>query len=88
MSERTKKELVIWRKVKRERIQLLIDKFGYIPCEFCKRPISSGSEIYCLEGHHNNHNRRQNVLENCRITHRICNQEIERLHVKDVPSLL
>ena len=88
MSARAKAEMKVWHKVKLERIQLLLDKFGYIPCEYCKRPIQDGSEIYCLEGHHNNHNRRENTVANCRITHRFCNQQIELLHVKDVPSMI
>jgi len=88
MSQRTKDELIIWRNVKLERMQKLIDKFGFIPCEYCGKPIVSNSEIFCAEGHHNNHNRRDNTFENCRILHRLCNQLIEDKNIKDVKSLL
>lgn len=88
MSERTKVELKIWGTVVSERKEQLLAKFGYIPCEYCHQWIQNGSDLYCAEGHHNNHNRRENTFENCRILHRVCNQLIEEKHVKDVPSLL
>lgn len=88
MSKKTKKELATWALVKTERIQKLREKYGYTPCEYCLKPIQSGSDLFCAEGHHNNHDRRQNEFENCRILHRVCNQRIEDLNVRDVPSLL
>jgi len=88
MSSKTKDELKIWKDTKLQRIQLLIDKYEYIPCEYCGKPIIGGSEIFCLEGHHNSHDRRDCSFDNCRILHRICNQQIEDLNIKDVPSML
>ncbi len=88
MSDRAKEELKVWSKVVSERKDKLLEKFGYIPCEYCHQWINSNSELYKAEGHHNNHNRRDNTFENCRILHRVCNQLIEDKNVKDVPSLL
>ncbi len=88
MSERAKKELTVWMVVKHDRMMALLKKFFFIPCEYCKKPIIEGSELWCAEGHHNNHNRRDNRFENCRILHRVCNQQIENWNTKDVPSLL
>lgn len=88
MSDRAKAELKIWRKVLARREELPAEKYGFVPCEYCQVPIHETSELYCAEGHHNNHNRRDNTLENCRITHRVCNQLIEVRHIKDVPSML
>ena len=86
MSARAREELKIWREVVRRRVQALLDKFGFIPCEYCHQTIREGSQI---DGHHNNHDRRNNTFENCRITHPYCNRvAIEDGNVKDVPSLL
>ena len=84
MSKKAKAELRVWNKVKGERIKLLEEKFGgYAPCELCK-VVTTGQ----AEGHHNDHDRRNNELENCRILHRVCNQRVEDENIKDVPSLL
>lgn len=88
MSSRTKLEMAIWRTVKEARILALESKLGYIPCEYCGKVIINESELWCAEGHHNDHNRRHNFPNNCRILHRICNQQIEDRNIKDVPSLL
>jgi hypothetical protein len=86
MSDKTKQELKVWRIVKNERIQKLIDKFGYLPCEYCLKVINNVSET---DAHHNSHDRRKNVFSECRITHSYCNRIlIEDNNVKDVPSLL
>ncbi len=85
VSEKQAKENAEWSKVKAERIDKLIDKFGYLLCELCKRKI----ERFEAEGHHNSHDRRDNTPKNCRITCHICNcYTIEDEHIKDVPSLL
>jgi hypothetical protein len=85
LSDRAKKEMVIWRKLKLERAELMRAKFDCVICEYCKRMI-----IYLelTEGHHNNHNRRQNEPWNLRLVHSWCNIAIEDNNVKDVPSLL
>lgn len=93
MSDKAKAELRVWLKIKAERIRKLLDKFGYIPCEYCHSikktdSIVTQSEILCAEAHHNNGNRRDNTERNCRIVHRLCNQLIEDENIKDVPSLL
>lgn len=86
MSQRAKEELVIWRKVKTARIEKLREKFGYLICEYCLKPIRADSEA---QGHHNNHRRRDCSESNCRVTHGYCNTVlIEDNNVKDVPSLL
>lgn len=82
-SKRAKEEMIIWRGVKNERKELMLEKLGQIICEYCLKPIT-----YALEGHHNNHNRRENVLTNCRLVHSWCNVEIEDKNVKEVKSLL
>ena len=88
MSSKAQKELKIWLAIKNLRIILLQRKLGYLPCEYCGNKIINGSELYRPEGHHNNHNRRDNTLDNCRILHRMCNQVIEDKNIKDVPSML
>jgi hypothetical protein len=88
MSQLTISELKEWHLITNARKTALQDKYDYIPCEYCKERIILWSELYCAEGHHNNHNRRDNTYDNCRILHRVCNQQIEDLNVKDVPSLL
>ena len=85
-SKRAKEELKIWLGVKKERIERIREKFGYLICEYCLKPIREGDEI---DGHHNNHRRRENDFGNCRITHAYCNRIlIEDNNIKNVPSLL
>ena len=89
MSENAKKEMKIWLAIKAQRIVLLRDKYGFVPCEYCHTPIINLGGLMSAEAHHNNHRRRQNTLENCRITHAYCNRIlIEDNNVRDVPSLL
>lgn len=88
MSDKTKEELKIWRDIKHQRMQALELKFGYMPCEYCNQPTDNFSPFNYPEGHHNNHDRRDNRFENCRVVHRVCNSLIEDRNVKDVPSLL
>jgi hypothetical protein len=90
MSNRAKVELEVWLRIKRERMQKLLDKFGYVPCELCMKRVGNiYSERERAEAHHNNHNRRQNEAWNCRILHAYCNRiVVEDNNIKDVPSLL
>lgn len=88
MSEKAKSELAVLREVKKQRMKLLNLRYGYIPCEYCLKPINPNSLYHHAEAHHNNHDRRDNRLENIRITGRMCNQKIEDLNVKNVPSML
>ena len=88
MSDKAKSELSLWMDIKRERIQKLQDKYGYVPCEKCLQHIIAGSELYCAEAHHNNHDRRDNSPQNCRILHRVCNQLVEVENIRDIASLL
>lgn len=83
MSQRAKAELVIWRKVKTEREALIREKLGWLPCEWCGFAIQGE-----YDGHHNDHNRRNNVVGNARLLHRSCHTFVEDNNVKDVPSLL
>lgn len=86
MSEKAKKELDIWLKVKALRIQKLRAEFGFLICEYCLGSINSDSDA---DAHHNDHDRRNNCLANARICHAYCNRVlIEDRNVKNVPSLL
>ena len=82
-SNKAKEEMKIWSGVKKEREQLLRDKFGYLPCEWCKKAILNG-----YHGHHNDHNRRNNTLLNARLLEFTCHMFVEDNNIKDVPSLL
>lgn len=88
VSDRAKKEAVEWANTKIKRMFMLKDKYGFVPCEHCCRKTNSYSLFDFPDAHHNNHNRRDNTLENCRIVRRICHQYITDNNVKDVPSLL
>ncbi len=88
MSDKAKDELKVWLKVKAERIQQLLDKFGYIPCEYCKGYILDNHPLFQADAHHLDKNRRNNILENCRIVHRFCHRIITDTNIKDAPSLL
>ncbi len=82
-SKKQAKENRIWSKVKLKRMEQLMEKFDYIPCEYCKRHASGFAD-----GHHNNGIRRENTFENCRIVHRLCHSTIHDKNVMDVRSLL
>ncbi len=85
VSKKQAKENALWSKIKSERKDKLIAKFGYLLCELCRQWISSSE----AEGHHNDHNRRNNTLDNCRILCHNCNcYVIEDNNIKDVPNLL
>ncbi len=91
MSVKAQCELEVWMKVKRERIEKLIAKFDFVPCEYCHKAIAANVEdgMMYSDAHHNNHDRRDNSLGNQRICHPYCNRiAIEDNYVKDVPSLL
>ena len=88
MSKKAATEMYIWSKVKADRMANLFNKFDFIPCEYCKESISHSTELLYPEGHHNDHNRRNNSPSNCRILHRLCNQMIEDKNIRDVQSLL
>jgi len=86
-SKRAKKEAIIWSRVKKERMERLREKFGYVLCEYCFGKVGVG--MLAPEGHHNDKNRRNNSdPRNCRILHRYCNQRIEDINVRGIPSLL
>ena len=86
MSDRSKKELKSWMQAKAQRIEKLIEKFEYLPCEFCLYPIY---DVKNADAHHNNHDRRNCSFANMRICHPYCNRiSIEDNNVRDVPSLL
>ena len=88
ISKKATTEMHIWSSVKKSRMLALQDKFEFIPCEHCQKPISYSSELFYPEGHHNDHNRRHNFPSNCRILHRVCNQLIEDENIQYIPSLL
>lgn len=82
ISPQQAKEYREWTKVKKERCALLLERYEYIPCEWCK------GDVRYPDGHHVNHDRRNNTLENCRVVHRACHRKIEDGNIKDIPSLL
>lgn len=77
-----------WFKIKIQRMKLLEEKYGYIPCEYCKRTISYSSGLHAPDPHHNDWDRRNNTLENCRIVGRVCHSKVHKENIRDVPSLL
>ena len=83
MSKRAKTESQLWHKVKQEREKLLREKYNYLPCEWCKGAINEG-----YHGHHNDHDRRNNVIGNARLLHFTCHMWIEDHNVNDVLTLL
>ncbi len=89
MSDKAKAENKVWQKIKKERMEALREKFGFVPCELCLKPTNSASEIDYPEAHHENGKRRgeNNNPANCRILHRTCNQWLEE-NFRSVPSLL
>ncbi len=85
VSKKQAKENIEWAKIKSARKSKLITKYGYISCELCRKWLASSE----AEGHHNDHNRRNNTESNCRILCHNCNCFIvEDNNIKDVPDLL
>ena len=86
VSKRQKIENALWAKIKKERIELIIEKFGYLMCELCQKSL----EPSISEAHHNNHDRTNgNVPDNCRILCHFCNcYVVEDNNIKDVKSIL
>ncbi len=84
VSKKQAKENALWSKIKKERRDLLIAKFGYLPCEWCKtRIVLNHPDL-----HHNDRNRRNNTLTNARVLHRLCHTFVTDNNIKDVPDLL
>ncbi len=85
ISKKQAEENKIWAKVKKERINRIIDKIGFLVCEYCHKPL----DPKVAEGHHNDHNRRNNTFQNQRILCHVCNcYTVEDNNIKDVPSIL
>jgi hypothetical protein len=75
----------LWAKIKKQRIELLIEKYGYLPDEYTGEDITNA---YIIDGHHNNHNRKDNFLWNCRILKRLSHITVTDNNVKDVKDWL
>ncbi len=88
MSKRAKAELKVWSAVKKERMNLLLEKLGHMPCEFCQGEIIGKNVLGKPDPHHNDRDRRNNELDNCRILHRVCHTKVHDENIKDVKSLL
>ncbi len=73
-----------WSGIKIDRIEMMIDQFGCVLCEYCLKSLDES----IAEGHHNDHDRNNNTPGNCRLVHPQCNTAIEDNNVKDVKSLL
>ena len=74
-----------WAKVKALRIELLIKKYGYLPDEFSGEDITNE---YLIDGHHNDKNRLNNTLDNCRILKRLSHTFVTDNNIKDVKDWL
>ncbi len=88
MSARVVEESRVWLQVKVDRMLKLRQKYGYIPCEICRKEITDSSELFIADAHHLNRNRRKNTLDECRILHRVCHSMVHDKNVREVPSLL
>ena len=82
VSDTQTKKLRLWAKVKKARIAALKIKYGYLPCEWGKETIHRG------DPHHNDGDRNNNVLSNCRIVCRFHHDYITDNNVRDVPDML
>ena len=71
VSSKQKKKNTLWSKVKRERIAYLIEKYGYLPCEYCKANVTKP------DAHHIDENRNPNTPANCFIADRLCHDFIK-----------
>ncbi|KKN60899.1 hypothetical protein LCGC14_0527700 [marine sediment metagenome] len=76
VSSKQKKKNTLWSKVKRERITYLREKFGYLPCEYCKANVTEP------DAHHIDGNRNHNIDTNIYITDRLCHSFIEDNNLK------
>lgn len=86
VSHRQITENALWAKIKRERINKLIEKFGCIIDEWTNTPINEGEII---DAHHNDRNRNNNTLENARLVRRFTSHRyITDNNIRDVPDRL
>lgn len=74
-----------WAKIKKQRIELLIEKYGFLPDEYTGEDISNEAII---DGHHNDRNRNHNYLSNCRILKRFTHTVVTDENIKDVKDWL
>jgi phage replication O-like protein O len=74
----------LWSLIKEQRISSLLAKYKYLPCEYCSEHISNS----LIDAHHNDWNRNNNTMNNCRITHRHCHYKITTEHINNVTDYL
>lgn len=79
-STKAKLNEAIWHKIKTARALFLIAKYGHVLCEYCGRP-PWGNELGILDAHHIDGNHKHSTDDNCYLCHRICHDEIKRLHL-------
>ncbi|KKN15181.1 hypothetical protein LCGC14_0988700 [marine sediment metagenome] len=73
----------IWANVKADQIRYLADKYGQGICEWCgKWGNLDTDDLWGLDAHHMNHDRKVNTPGNCYICHRICHTHIEILRIQ------
>jgi hypothetical protein len=84
VSKKQSLRLKNWREVTEERRTLLRQKFGYLPCECCGEGIVNEPG----EGHHNDRNRANNTLKNCRILKHDHHDYVTHHNIRSVPDLL
>jgi len=80
-SDKQKVKLALWHDVTMERAYQLNKKYGRPICEYCGKRGGS-AQLYALAGHHIDHNRNNNTIENCYLVHYSCHSYIHDKNVK------
>jgi len=83
ISDKQKKKLQEWAIIKEGRCVELYQKYGYVPCEYCKGEVNFIKDsLWCADPHHIDKDRNNNTMENCYICHRICHSKITDNNIK------
>jgi len=80
-SPKAKLNEAVWQSIKLARAMFIMAKYGVVLCEYCGRP-AWGNELGVMDAHHRDGNHKNSIEENCYIVHRICHEEIKRLHLR------
>ncbi len=84
ISKRQAVKLSEWAEITRGRADLLRRKYGFVPCEY--EPALRA--LHKWDGHHNDRDRNNNTLENCRCICRKHHTHVTDNNVRNVPDLL
>lgn len=71
----------VWGIVVKERIEYLVEKYGYRLCEYCGK-AEGNHELWILGGHHMDGNRNNNTKENCYVCHNLCHSAITDKNIR------